>query len=85
MGWLVEAQTWFGRHPKVSRAAHTFWQATLASFLGSLAMFMPVLAQYDPTTLDAGLVWSAVFGAFCGAIGAGLSALKSLTLGVPEE
>jgi hypothetical protein len=48
-------------------------------------MFMPVLAKYDPTTLDAGLVWSVVFCAFCGAIGAGLSALKSLTLGVPED
>jgi hypothetical protein len=48
-------------------------------------MLLPVLAQYDPTTFNMGIVWSGLFGAVCGAFAAGFSALKSLTLGVPEE
>jgi hypothetical protein len=85
MGWLIEISTWFAKHPKVTRALHTFWQAALGSFVGGLGLWLPILQQYDPSASNAGVIWSGFVSVTIGAISAGCSAVKSLLAGCPEE
>jgi len=71
-------------HPKITRAWHTFWQASLASFIGALSVLLPIAINVDGQ-IDLIVLESGIFGAFIGALSAGLSAIKSIIAGVPEE
>ena len=73
------------KHPKLVRALHTFWQAALGGFLTALATLIPTLGNQNMLEIDKVVIVSMFFSAICGGVSAGLSAIKSLIAGVPEE